>query len=115
MISNPNVLSEFLGYDEKDLEFDKVVSDLDNCDLEYGIEVIFNHYRKHGFPHYTIREDEKHHHMRKLQRFDIDTIFKDNKIIQTMHCLRLAWSYFPFFWEICVFFRNFQLYLFHLK
>ena len=100
MISNPNVLSEFLGYDEKDLEFDKVVSDLDNCDLEYGIEVIFNHYRKHGFPHYTIREDEKHQHMRKLQRFDVDTIFKDNQIIQTMHGLRMAWTYFPHFWEV---------------
>ena len=47
MISNPNVLSEFLGYDEKDLEFDKVVNELDNWDLEYGIEGIFNHYRKH--------------------------------------------------------------------
>ena len=100
MISNPNVLSEFLGYDEKDLEFDKVVNDLDNCDIEYGIEVIFNHYRKHGFPHYTIREDEKHQHMRKLQRFDVDTIFKDNQIIQTMHGLRMAWTYFPFFWEV---------------
>ena len=100
MISNPNVLSEFLGYDEKDLEFDKVVNDLDNCDIEYGIEVIFNHYRKHGFPHYMIREDEKHQHMRKLQRFDVDTIFKDNQIIQTMHGLRMAWTYFPFFWEV---------------
>ena len=47
LITNTEILSEFLGYDEKDLEFDKVVSDLDNCDLEYGIEVIFNHYRKH--------------------------------------------------------------------
>ena len=85
LITNTEILSEFLGYDEKDLEFEKVVNNLDKYDVEYGIEVIFNHYRKHGFPHYKIREDEKHQHMRKIQKFDVDTIFKDNKIIQTMH------------------------------
>ena len=83
-----------------DLEFEKVTNDLDNHDIEYGIEVIFNYYRRHGFPHYKVREDEKHMHMKKLQRFNVDTIFIDNKIIQTMHCLRLAWTYFPHFWEI---------------
>ena len=62
--------------------------------------MIFDYYRRHGFPHYRIREDEKHQHLRKLQRFDIDTIFKDDKIVQTMHCLRLAWTYFPHFWEV---------------
>ena len=100
LITNTEILSEFLGYDEKDLEFEKVVNNLDKYDVEYGIEVIFNHYRKHGFPHYKIREDEKHQHMRKIQKFDVDTIFKDNKIIQTMHGLRMAWTYFPHFWEV---------------
>ena len=100
MITNTEILSEFLGYDEKDLEFEKVVNNLDKYDVEYGIEVIFDYYRRNGFPHYTIREDEKHQHMRKLQKFDVDTIFKDNKIIQTMHGLRMAWTYFPHFWEV---------------
>ena len=49
MITNTEILSEFLGYDEKDLEFEKVVNNLDKYDVEHGIEVIFNHYRKHGF------------------------------------------------------------------
>ena len=100
MITNTQVLSETFGYDKDDLEFEKVTDDLDNHDIEYGTEVIFNYYRRHGFPHYKVREDEKYTHMRKLQKFDVDTIFKDNQIIQTMHCLRLAWTYFPFFWEI---------------
>ena len=94
------MLTEFLGYNKKDLEFDRVINSIDTIDQDYGVEVIFDYYRRHGFPHYKIRKDEKHQHIRKLQKFDIDTIFKDNKIIQTMHCLRLAWSYFPFFWEI---------------
>jgi hypothetical protein len=100
MINNPQVLSEFLGYDERDLEFESVTNSIDVVDIEYGIEVIFDYYRRHGFPHYQIHENEKHQHMRKIQRFDVDTIFKDNKIIQTMHGLRLAWTYFPYFWEI---------------
>jgi hypothetical protein len=100
LITDSQVLTEFLGYNKKDLEFDRVINSIDTVDQDYGIEVIFDYYRRHGFPHYKIREDEKHRHIRKLQKFDIDTIFKDNKIIQTMHCLRLAWSYFPFFWEI---------------
>ena len=100
MTTNPHILSKFLGYNEKDLEFEKVKNDLDGHDIEYGIQVIFDYYRRHGFPHYKIREDEKHQHMRKIQRFDTDTIFKDNQIIQTMHGLRMAWTYFPHFWEV---------------
>ena len=100
LITNPQILTDNFGYDKDDLEFEKVVNDLDNCDIEYGAEIIFDYYRRHGFPHYRIRENEKHQHMRKIQRFDVDTIFKDNQIIQTMHGLRLAWTYFPYFWEI---------------
>ena len=100
MTTNPQALSEFFGYDEDDLHFEDVVNNLDNYDVDYGVDIIFNYYRKHGFPHYRIREDEKHQHMRKIQRFDVNTIFKDNQIIQTMHGLRMAWTYFPHFWEV---------------
>lgn len=93
-------LRNFFDYDEDDLEFERVTNNIDTVDIDYGVEVIFKYYRKHGFPHYKIREDEKHSHMRKLRKFDVSTIFDDKKIIQTMHALRLAWSYFPFFWEI---------------
>ena len=100
MINNPSILTNVFGYNKKDVEFERVISDILNVDIDYGIEIIFDYYRRHGFPHYTIREYEKHDHIRKLQRFDVNRIFKDNKIVQTMHCLRLAWTYFPHFWEV---------------
>ena len=100
MNSNPDILTNVFGYDERDVEFERVIGDIRNVDIDYGIEVIFDYYRRHGFPHYTIREEEKHDHMRKLQRFDVDTILDEDKIVQTMHCLRLAWTYFPHFWEV---------------
>ncbi|MBC8428441.1 hypothetical protein H8D04_01015 [bacterium] len=95
-----STLGNFLDYDADDLEFERVTNNIDTVDIDYGVEVIFKYYRKHGFPHYKIREDEKHSHMRKLRKFDVSTIFEDKKIVQTMHALRLAWSYFPYFWEI---------------
>jgi hypothetical protein len=94
------VLSKFTEYDKEDLEFYKVTNNINTINIDYGVEVIFDYYRRHGFPHYSITEQEKHQHMKKLRKFDVNTIFIDNQIIQTMHCLRLAWSYFPFFWEI---------------
>ena len=100
MITNAQVLVETFGYAGDDLEFERVINDISNVDIDYGIEVVFGYYRKHGFPHYKIREDEKHTHMRKLQRFNVDSIFINNEIVQTMHCLRLAWTYFPHFWEV---------------
>ena len=100
MNSNPDILTNVFGYDERDVEFESVVNNLDGYEVDYGVEVIFNYYRRHGFPHYTIREDEKHDHMRKLQKFDINTILDEDKIVQTMHGLRMAWTYFPHFWEV---------------
>ena len=95
-----DVLNKFIDVDSLELEYHRVANDIRNIDIEYGIEIIFKYYRKFGFPHYKIREEEKYEHMRKLKKFDIDTILVDNHIVQTMHCLRLAWTYFPHFWEI---------------
>ena len=72
------VLSKFVDIDERDLEFHKITNAIKEHDIEHGIEVIFDYYRRHGFPHYKIREEEKHDHIRKLQKFDVDTIFIDN-------------------------------------
>tara|TARA_B100000287_G_scaffold395937_1_gene411179 strand:- start:105 stop:1196 length:1092 start_codon:yes stop_codon:yes gene_type:complete len=95
-----DVLDKFTDYDELYLEFERVTNDIRNVDIDYGIDIIFKYYRKYGFPHYTIREEEKHQHMKKLTRFDHNSILDGDKIIQTMHCLRLAWSYFPHFWDV---------------
>jgi hypothetical protein len=95
------VLEKFLDFDELDLKFDKVVNDIRDVDIDYGVEIIFQYYRRHGFPHYTIREDEKHEHMRKLSSYNHKNIIDGDKLIQTMHALRLAWSYFePHFWNV---------------
>ena len=95
-----NVLNKFLDVDSLELEYHRVINNINNIDVEDGTEVIFKYFRQKGFPHYTIREDEKYSHMNKLKKFDVDSIFINNEIIQTMHCLRLAWTYFPHFWEI---------------
>ena len=90
-----DVLTKFTDVDELDTAYHEVVNNLQETDIEYGIDIIFQYYRKHGFPYVSIREEEKYEHMRKLQKFDIDSIFMNDKIIQTMHGLRLAWTYFP--------------------
>jgi len=94
---NYDILGKFFDYDEEQLEFDRIVCrvDAEDIDIEYAVEVIFNHYRKYGFPHYKISEDEKYNHMKKLRKFDHDSILDGDVIIQTMHCLRMAWNYFP--------------------
>jgi len=89
------VLTKFTDVNELDAAYHEVSNNLQETDIEYGIDIIFQYYRKHGFPYVSIREEEKYEHMRKLQKFDIDTIFMNDKIIQTMHGLRLAWTYFP--------------------
>ena len=64
---NYKTLGQFIDIDEKDLEFERVTNSIDVVDREYGVEVIFDYYRRHGFPHCTIREEEKQQ-IRELQR-----------------------------------------------
>ena len=99
MSVNYEVLNKYLDIDSLELEFHKVTNDIRNIDMEYGMEVIFNYYRKFGFPHYTIRDEEKYEHMRKLKKFDVDTILDGDKIVQTM-LFKIIWTYFPHFWEV---------------
>ena len=89
------VLNKFLDIDSLELEYHRVTNNINDVDIEDGVEIIFKYYREHGFPHYKVREDEKYTHMKKLRKFDVNNIFIDNQIIQTMHALRLAWNYFP--------------------
>ena len=48
MNNNPTILTDVFGFDKDEVEYEKVTSDLRGHDPEYGIEVIFNYYRKHG-------------------------------------------------------------------
>lgn len=90
----------YVDIDELDANFLKVVNDISIVDREWGEGIIFDYYRKYGFPHYNIIEQEKYSHFKQLKDFDESTIFRDDKIDQTMHALRLAWSYFPHHWEV---------------
>jgi hypothetical protein len=100
MSVNYEVLNKFLDTDTLELEYHRVTNNIKKLDIEEGIAVIFKYYREQGFPHYTIRDDEKYVHMKKLKKFDVNTILDGDRIVQTMHCLRLAWTYFPHFWEV---------------
>ena len=53
-------LGEFVDYDDLYLEFERVTNNIQNIDIEYGVDIIFKYYRKYGFPHYKIREEEKY-------------------------------------------------------
>jgi hypothetical protein len=97
---NWEALNKFVDIDRLTVDFLHVTSDITSVDREWGEEVIFNYYRKNGFPHYQINDFEKHEHIKGLQEFDERSIFKDGKLDQTMHALRLAWSYFPHHWEV---------------
>ena len=92
---NYKVFGNFVEHDKEDLEYERVINNINSVEIEYGIDIIFNYFRKHGYPHYTITHTEKYKHMRQLRKYDLDSIFVDKKITQTMHGLRLAWSYFP--------------------
>ncbi len=90
------VLNKFFDYDKLSLEFEKVTQNINSdVDIDYAIDVIFSYYRKFGFPQYKITEQEKHIHMKKLVELDETKLLDGDIITQTMHCLRLAWSYFP--------------------
>jgi hypothetical protein len=61
----------------------------------------FEHYRREGFPVYSLKRDEKHQELLDLLVADHVTIIdQKRKIRQTMTGLALAWHYFPCAWQI---------------
>ena len=84
-----DVLEKFTDLDSLELDFQRVTDDITNIDIDYGVDVIFNYYRKFGFFHYKIREEEKHQQLQQIKKFNVNGIFENNQIIQTMHGLRL--------------------------
>lgn len=64
------------------------------------VEKTFQLYRRKGFPYYRLTPDQKYDELIKLTRFDHSKLIVDSEIKQTMHGLRLAWSYFPRAWSV---------------
>ena len=77
-----SVLEKFLDIDELELNYHRVTNDITSIDIEDGVEWIFKYYRKRGFPHYTIREQEKHELIRKLQKFNHKLFLKDKFLLK---------------------------------
>lgn len=93
---NYESFSKFIEWDELDLEYDKVTHNIKEVkNVTNALDTIFKYHRRKGFPHYHSNNDSKVSDMKALSEFDESTIFRDDYIDQTMHCLGLAWSYFP--------------------
>lgn len=61
----------------------------------------FEHYRREGFPVYSLKRDEKRAELLDLLVADHAGIIDENgRIKQTMHGLSLAWHYHPCAWNI---------------
>lgn len=62
---------------------------------------IFDYYRKTGFPYYDLTLDQQRKQMETMEKY-----LKKNEILnfdilkQTMHCLNVAWTYFPHSWDV---------------
>lgn len=61
----------------------------------------FEHYRREGFPVYSLKRDEKRNELLDLLVADHAGIIDEKRRIkQTMHGLALAWHYHPYAWNI---------------
>ncbi len=61
----------------------------------------FEHYRREGFPVYSLKRDEKRQELLDLLVADhAGIIDRQGRIKQTMHGLALAWHYQPFAWTV---------------
>ena len=92
--------SLFEKTNKEDYHFLEVTENLLEHDKDYVVDVAFNYFRRNGFPHYHIEKGEKITQMDKLIRFNHISLLDGDNINQSMHSLRLAWSYFPHFWNV---------------
>jgi hypothetical protein len=64
-------------------------------ELEHFAWEIFIHYRKEGFPYYPTDMKSRKKDFESLMKYDFKRLFVGSAIMQSMHGLGLAWSYFP--------------------
>ena len=98
---NYGTFAKFVEHDTLELEYQKICENINLItDVPAALETIFQYHRKHGFPHYKVNDQQKVDDMKTLSEFDETTLFKDGYIDQSMHCLALAWNYFPHWVEV---------------
>ena len=64
-------------------------------ELENFAQKIFIHYRETGFPYYSTDMEIRKKDFDSLMKYDFKRLYAGNAIMQSMHGLGLAWSYFP--------------------
>lgn len=62
----------------------------------------FKYARKRGMPYYSYSHDEKLIEFDKIKRANFRNGIEGNEVLQLLHGLGLAWSYFPHHWEVQV-------------
>jgi hypothetical protein len=98
---NYTTFAKFVEHDELELEYERICKNINLItDVPSALETIFRYHRKRGFPHYEVNDQQKAEDMKTLSEFDESTLFRDGYIDQSMHCLALAWSYFPHWVEV---------------
>ena len=66
------------------------------AELDQFVEEIFIHYRLKGFPLYDLTIEAQREEIEKMNAYcEKNVILKEGVLRQTMHCLNVAWTYFP--------------------
>ena len=66
------------------------------------LNMAFKYARDRGMPYYSYSHDEKLIEFDKIQRANFHNGIEGNEVLQLLHGLGLAWSYFPHHWEVQV-------------
>ena len=70
-------------------------------ELEKFAEEIFIRYRKKGFPLYDLTIEAQHEEITKMNAYcEKNEVLREGVLRQTMHCLNVAWTYFPHSWNV---------------
>lgn len=83
--------------DNQELRYSKSHwEDMEEDEINDFVLDIFRHYRKNGFPYYSLTIDEQRKEMEKMNLYMENNLILDHSNLkQTMHCLNVAWTYFP--------------------
>ena len=66
------------------------------------LNMAFKYARDRGMPYYSYSHEEKLIEFDKIQRANFHNGIEGNEVLQLLHGLGLAWSYFPHHWEVQV-------------
>tara|TARA_R110000772_G_scaffold65605_1_gene146395 strand:- start:94 stop:1188 length:1095 start_codon:yes stop_codon:yes gene_type:complete len=66
------------------------------------LSMAFEYARGRGMPYYSYSQEEKLIEFEKIKRANFKNGIEGNEVLQLLHGLGLAWSYFPHHWEVQV-------------